>query len=174
MKWFTIILVFVFGGCMNNLGNQNDSISIRSADNIKDCRICPGYTILTKGKHSDTLLSGHWGKPLSYKIHKVGNDSFLILDGELDFPHGHRFWQFEIYSLQNASYLKLVSRQLHTVYKEFWDGEELLETINGVKDVRFQKDTIRVFFEQTFLSHQKESTRKDVVFNQILLPVGVN
>jgi hypothetical protein len=169
-----LIVVLLFWGCKNNSPHQEDLISIRSMNSIKDCRICPGYTILTKGKHSDTLLSGHWGKPLSNKIHKVGSDSFLILDGELDFPHGHRFWQFEIYSLQNASYLKLVSRQLHTVYKEFWDGDELLETINGVKDVRYQNDTIRVFFEHTFLNHQKKSTHKDVVFNEILLPVGVH
>lgn len=67
-----------------------------------DCKDCEGYLVITRGKQSDTIEGGQWGKVVNYNTFKIQGKKYLFTNFTYSYQMGTKLNEYKIYSLEKT------------------------------------------------------------------------
>jgi len=145
-----VLFSIIWVSCGSSDKKANDIISIAPVESELSCRACPGFIVVKRTQTSDTIFSGTWGKPNNHKIYTVGQDSFLIIEGEDSFPMGHRIWSFRVYDINISGELKCIFNTHFTTYQEKWFDDDDYIITEAKTRVDYSSDTIIISLNEKY------------------------
>lgn len=110
-------LIIIFYSCNNSNDNISYNLNFKTQKG-QDCKDCEGYLIITKGKQSDTIKGGQWGKVVNYITFNIKGKKYLLTNFTYSYQMGTKLNEYKIYSLEKQQYLKKLFEKAIVVYEE--------------------------------------------------------
>jgi hypothetical protein len=114
---FFIILLLCNYACDKTQDNTSNDLNFKTLKG-QDCKDCEGYLVITKGKQSDTIKGGQWGKVVNYNTFKIQGKKYLFTNFTYSYQMGTKLNEYKIYSLEKKQYLKKLFEKAIVVYEE--------------------------------------------------------
>ncbi len=166
---FFLLIISILFGCSNSHNAESYSseyeVSVTAENNIHDCHMCPGYILIKKGKTTDTLNRGNWGKPPYFHQFKANDKSYIALESTYHLG-GISESKLSILSLNEDDYLT-------SVFDTLISDEKIDNFSIKRRDVVFRApDTLLVHQYMEISNSNDESSVRIDSFNKLKILNG--